>query len=403
MEFYTLASGSSGNCSLVCAGDTLLLIDAGISCRRIEQSLRALGRTLGDLTAVFITHEHADHVGGLATLSKKSAAPVYVTRGVSHILTCPVVAFTAGDTLEFAGCTVRSFSTSHDAVDPVGYRVDAPDGSLGILTDTGFVTDAAREALAGVDTLLLEANHDVETLQYGPYPYFLKRRILGDEGHLSNDVAAEFARLARHPARAPFQGEQHARAGRVRRRPRAAVCGTFRAARRRAARYHERGTSMQKVTVLCVGKLKEAFYAAAVAEYQKRLQRHCKLEIVELPEQKLPESPAPAEIEQALAREAALIEEKLPKGGAVIALCIEGTELSSEALSKKLAQLASAGASQLTFLIGGSFGLHPRVKQRADLRLSMSPMTFPHHLARVMLLEQIYRAYQIDAGTRYHK
>ncbi len=144
---------------------------------------------------------------------------------------------------------------------------------------------------------------------------------------------------------------------------------------------------MQKVTVLCVGKLKEAFYAAAVAEYQKRLQRHCKLEIVELPEQKLPESPAPAEIEQALAREAALIEEKLPKGGAVIAL----------------AQLASAGASQLTFLIGGSFGLHPRVKQRADLRLSMSPMTFPHHLARVMLLEQIYRAYQIDAGTRYHK
>ena len=155
---------------------------------------------------------------------------------------------------------------------------------------------------------------------------------------------------------------------------------------------------MQKVTVLCVGKLKEAFYAAAVAEYQKRLQRHCKLEIVELPEQKLPESPAPAEIEQALAREAALIEEKLPKGGAVIALCIEGTELSSEALSKKLAQLASAGASQLTFLIGGSFGL-----QRADLRLSMSPMTFPHHLARVMLLEQIYRAYQIDAGTRYHK
>ena len=98
---------------------------------------------------------------------------------------------------------------------------------------------------------------------------------------------------------------------------------------------------MQKVTVLCVGKLKEAFYAAAVAEYQKRLQRHCKLEIVELPEQKLPESPAPAEIEQALAREAALIEEKLPKGGAVIALCIEGTELSSEAALEK------AGAARL--------------------------------------------------------
>lgn len=160
---------------------------------------------------------------------------------------------------------------------------------------------------------------------------------------------------------------------------------------------------MQKVTVLCVGKLKESFYAAAVAEYQKRLQRHCKLEIVELPEQKLPDTPSPAEIDQALAREAATLEERLPRVGAVIALCIEGMELSSEALSKKLSQLTAAGASQLTFLIGGSFGLHERVKARADLRLSMSPMTFPHHLARVMLLEQLYRAYQIDAGTKYHK
>ena len=160
---------------------------------------------------------------------------------------------------------------------------------------------------------------------------------------------------------------------------------------------------MQKVTILCVGKLKETFYAAAVAEYQKRLQRRCKLEIVELPEQKLPDTPSPAEIDQALAREAATLEERLPRGGAVIALCIEGTELSSEALSKKLSQLTAAGASQLTFLIGGSFGLHERVKARADLRLSMSPMTFPHHLARVMLLEQLYRAYQIDAGTKYHK
>ena len=160
---------------------------------------------------------------------------------------------------------------------------------------------------------------------------------------------------------------------------------------------------MQRVTVLCVGKLKEKFYLEAAAEYVKRLQRFCKLELVELPESRLPESPSPAEVQRALAAEAAAIRERLPKGGAVIALCIEGTELSSEALSKKLAQLASAGASQLTFLIGGSFGLHPRVKQRADLRLSMSPMTFPHHLARVMLLEQLYRAYQIDAGTRYHK
>ena len=160
---------------------------------------------------------------------------------------------------------------------------------------------------------------------------------------------------------------------------------------------------MQKVTVLCVGKLKEAFYAAAVAEYQKRLQRHCKLEIVELPEQKLPESPAPAEIEQALAREAALIEEKLPKGGAVIALCIEGRPCSSQELSRRMAEFGVQGKTQLTFLVGGSVGLDEDLKRQADWRLSMSPMTFPHHLARVMVLEQIYRAFQINAGTRYHK
>ena len=160
---------------------------------------------------------------------------------------------------------------------------------------------------------------------------------------------------------------------------------------------------MQKVTVLCVGKLKEPFYMQAVSEYQKRLSRHCKLEIVELPEQKLSDDPSDAEIEQSLLKEAALIGEKLPKGGALIAMCVEGTELSSVQLSQKMQQFASRGASQLTFLIGSSFGLHPSIKQKADFKLSMSPMTFPHHLFRVMLLEQIYRAYQIESGTKYHK
>lgn len=159
---------------------------------------------------------------------------------------------------------------------------------------------------------------------------------------------------------------------------------------------------MQRITIICVGKLKEKFYAAAVDEYRKRLSRFCKLEILELPENRLPEDPSPAEIRQALASEAELITSKLPHG-ALIALCIEGKELSSVALAEKMESLATAGFSQLTFLIGGSCGLDEDLKQKADLRLSMSPMTFPHHLARVMLLEQIYRAYQIQAGTKYHK
>lgn len=160
---------------------------------------------------------------------------------------------------------------------------------------------------------------------------------------------------------------------------------------------------MQKVTILCVGKLKEKFYADAVSEYAKRLSRFCKLEITELPESRLPDDPSQAEIDQALSAEAALIEGKLSKGTAVIAMCIEGKELSSVQLAEKMNSLAVSGASDLTFLIGGSVGLSPALKQKAALRLSMSPMTFPHHLARVMLLEQIYRAYQINAGTKYHK
>lgn len=160
---------------------------------------------------------------------------------------------------------------------------------------------------------------------------------------------------------------------------------------------------MQRVTVLCVGKLKEKFYIDAAAEYVKRLQRHCKLELIELPEQRLPDDPSPAEIQKALRTEGDAIRERLPKGGAVIALCIEGRPCSSEELSCRMAEFGVQGKTQLTFLIGGSVGLDEDLKRQADWRLSMSPMTFPHHMARIMLLEQIYRAYQIAGGTKYHK
>ena len=160
---------------------------------------------------------------------------------------------------------------------------------------------------------------------------------------------------------------------------------------------------MQRVTLLCVGKLKEKFYIEAAAEYQKRLSRFCKLEIVELPEERLPEDPSPAQIEGALFKEAERIRAKLPPSCTLAALCVEGRERSSEDLARLLAQWAGGGESRAVFLIGGSFGLHASLKAQAAERLSMSPMTFPHHLARVMLLEQIYRAYQINAGTRYHK
>ena len=160
---------------------------------------------------------------------------------------------------------------------------------------------------------------------------------------------------------------------------------------------------MQRVTVLCVGKLKEKFYTDAAAEYVKRLQRYCKLDVVELPEYRLPEEPSPAEIQKALQTEGAAIRERLPRGGAVVALCIEGKPCSSEELSRRIIDFGVQGKTQITFLIGGSVGLDESIKKQEDWRLSMSPMTFPHRVARIMLLEQVYRACQIAAGTKYHK
>ena len=199
MEFYTLASSSSGNCSVVLAGKMCLLIDAGISCRRIEQSLKTIGLTPAAVTAALITHEHSDHTKGLATLLKKYHFPVYASTGTAAALaeslgtSAPIVSFSCGEELSFPLCRVKSFPLSHDAADPTGYRIDTADGSLGILTDTGVITDGAEATLPGVDTLLLEANHDVERLKAGPYPYPLKKRILSRLGHLSNETAAAFA------------------------------------------------------------------------------------------------------------------------------------------------------------------------------------------------------------------
>ena len=196
MEFYTLASSSSGNAALARHGDTAVLIDAGLSARRITQALAQLGLAPDALCAVLITHAHSDHVSGLATFSKKYAVPVFASRGTARFLACPdevLHPFAPGEAFSVGAFEVRSFRTSHDAAGSVDYRLDCADGSLGLLTDTGYVTDEAAAALSGVDALLLEANHDVETLQSGPYPYHLKRRILGEQGHLSNEAAAEFA------------------------------------------------------------------------------------------------------------------------------------------------------------------------------------------------------------------
>ena len=190
---HTLASGSSGNALLLSCGESHLLLDAGISCRRVTAALRELGLEPGSLSAILITHTHADHISGLQTLLKRCGAPLFATERAGRELAWRLPDAEARlEVLDFGAprsigdVVVTAVPTSHDAPGSCGFR-------LGVLTDTGYVTDEAADALLGVDLAVLEANHDIETLRSGPYPYYLKQRILGPQGHLSNVDAARFA------------------------------------------------------------------------------------------------------------------------------------------------------------------------------------------------------------------
>jgi len=160
---------------------------------------------------------------------------------------------------------------------------------------------------------------------------------------------------------------------------------------------------MFNITLITMGKLKEKFYLSAAEEYAKRLKGYCNFQLIELPEYRLPEDPSASEIAASLDKEADVIEQKIPKGAWFCIFTPEGKALSSEAFAEKLKEVKLSGKSSACFLIGSSFGISPRIKHRADFKLSMGPMTFPHHLARIMVLEQLYRAEAIQSGSKYHK
>ena len=200
LELCTLASGSSGNSLLVTDGRTHVLVDAGISCRRICTGLKELGVEPTELAGVLITHEHSDHISGLTTLTKQLRLPVYASPGTGRQL-CYRIAFleellrpvAPGEGFSIGGLAIESFPTSHDAAESVGYALSAGGRKAAVVTDLGYVTGAVLRGIRGADLLVAEANHDVETLRSGEYPYYLKQRILGPQGHLCNEDAARFA------------------------------------------------------------------------------------------------------------------------------------------------------------------------------------------------------------------
>jgi len=203
MTFTTLASGSSGNAALVSCGDTHILLDAGISARRITNGLRELGVAPEQLTAVLVTHEHHDHISGLQVLTKKLRVPVIASAPTGRQLCRRVPALERlvreqepGTGIQLGALWVESFPTPHDAAGSVGYSIAGEGCHLVLATDLGHITPEVRGAAQGCDLLICEANHDEDWVRSGPYPYYLQARILGDRGHLSNETGAELAAMA---------------------------------------------------------------------------------------------------------------------------------------------------------------------------------------------------------------
>ncbi len=201
MRLVSIASGSSGNCIYIGSDNTHILIDAGISTKRIESALAELGVKASELSGVLVTHEHSDHIGGLGVFSRKNGIPIYTTKGTYegilqtkslgeipkglHREVVPDRCFTIGD------LTISPFSIEHDAADPCAYRVESGGKAAAVVTDLGNYSQYTIGHLQGLDAILLEANHDIHMLEAGPYPYYLKRRIMGNRGHLSNDSAGQ--------------------------------------------------------------------------------------------------------------------------------------------------------------------------------------------------------------------
>lgn len=204
----SIASGSSGNCIYVGTDATHLLVDVGISCKRTVEGLNQLGLTGKDIDGILITHEHIDHIQGLGVMSRKFGIPIYATpgtiQGIKNTKTLGAIdeglfhEIAADEKMILKDIVVNPMKISHDAAQPVAYRFHYGKHKMAVVTDLGTYDDYTIESLRGVEAMVLEANHDINMLQVGPYPYYLKQRILGNRGHLSNESSGKLLSALMH-------------------------------------------------------------------------------------------------------------------------------------------------------------------------------------------------------------
>ena len=199
MELISLVSGSSGNASIVSDGHSTILVDCGMSGKALVNALSNCGKTIDDINAVMITHEHTDHIKGVGVIARKYGINIYGTEKTFRAMECGKInedllhPINPGREYVIGDIAIHPFSTSHDAVDPVGYSFTDGHSKVSVATDTGFLSEDMYQAIKGSNKILLESNHDVEMLKFGIYPPSLKRRILSDKGHLSNEACASIA------------------------------------------------------------------------------------------------------------------------------------------------------------------------------------------------------------------
>ncbi|EHS84784.1 Beta-lactamase superfamily I metal-dependent hydrolase [Limosilactobacillus gastricus PS3] len=198
LKYSILASGSTGNSTYIETGQHRILIDAGLSGKKIEERLQAIGRSMTDIEAIFVTHEHSDHIQGVGVLARRYGVNVYANQGtwdamsnkIGKVKSEQCFEVQPGQVIDFGDLQVESFAVSHDAAQPQFYQIHHDDKSLCLLTDTGYVSERMVGIIQNADAYLMECNHDTEMLRNGPYTWSLKQRILGDEGHLSNEEGA---------------------------------------------------------------------------------------------------------------------------------------------------------------------------------------------------------------------
>lgn len=212
MRMLPIASGSSGNCIYIGTDNTHILLDAGVSRKRIEDGLKSINLTMKDISAIFITHEHSDHTKGLGVISRKDDIPIYGTKGtidgikntsvLGDISNANLNEITIGNSININDVQVSNIRISHDANEPVAYSLSAVENGkikkASVVTDLGVYNDSVIELLRGSNAMLVEANHDISMLQVGPYPFYLKQRILGNFGHLSNESSGKLINTVLH-------------------------------------------------------------------------------------------------------------------------------------------------------------------------------------------------------------